>query len=106
MTDELMARVHPGEILCEDLMKPLGLTAEELAEALGIETDRVRDIIAGEKPVTGEVALRLARYFGNSPEMWMTLQSDYDLETAKDAMAAAIEKAVQPRRSSMDAASA
>ena len=97
MPKRILPPVHPGEILYEDLMKPLGLSQNKLAEALGIDAGRINQIIAGNRRVTGDTALRLARYFGTTPELWMNLQARYDLETAKDAAEAEIRKTVKPR---------
>jgi addiction module HigA family antidote len=106
MTNELSTPVHPGEILHEDLMKPLGLTREKLAEALSVETELIDSVIMGDSPITAEFAMRLSRYFGGSPEMWMNLQSRYELETAKDTMAAEIKRTIRPRSETRDAAPA
>jgi addiction module HigA family antidote len=96
MPKRILPPVHPGEILYEDLMKPLGLSQNKLAEALGIDAGRINQIIAGNRRVTGDTALRLARYFGTTPELWMNLQARYDLEIARDRQAAEIRK-IKPR---------
>ncbi|MFH0826177.1 MAG: HigA family addiction module antitoxin, partial [Pseudomonadota bacterium] len=69
--------IHPGETLLEDVMKPLGLSAEAIAEALGVPATRIRQIIAGQRGISADTALRLARYLGTSPEFWLNLQSRY-----------------------------
>ncbi len=98
MEEELLPPIHPGEILSEDLMKPLGLSQNKLAEELGVDPGRINQIVAGRRGITADTALRLARYFGTTPEFWMNLQARYDLEVAKDKIAMEIEKKIQPRR--------
>ena len=88
--------VHPGEIILEDVAKPLGLSINQLAKALGITAARLNDIVRGRRGVTADTALRLARYLGTSAEMWMGLQADYELRLARE-KAAAINRAVKPR---------
>jgi addiction module HigA family antidote len=92
-------RTHPGEVLREEFMKPLGLSANALALALRVPATRIGDILRTEKrrAVTADTAIRLARYFGTSPEFWLNLQSAYDLSLAVAANGSAIERAVQPR---------
>jgi addiction module HigA family antidote len=92
-------RTHPGEILREEFMKPLGLSANALALALRVPATRIGDILRTEKPraVTADTAIRLARYFGTSPEFWLNLQSAYELSLAAAENGAAIEREVQPR---------
>ena len=92
-------RTHPGEILLVEFMRPLGLSANALALALRVPATRIGDILRTEKPraVTADTAIRLARYFGTSPEFWLNLQSAYDLSLAVAANGSAIEREVQPR---------
>jgi antitoxin HigA-1 len=97
MREELSPPIHPGEILYEDLMKPLGLSQNKLAEELGVDPGRINQIVTGRRGITADTALRLGRYFGTTPEFWMNLQTRYDLEVAKDAKAADIEKRVRVR---------
>lgn len=75
--------VHPGEILVEDFLKPMGITQQGLADKLGISFRRVNEICRGKRSVTAETALLLAAEFGTSPQLWMNLQSTYDLVMAK-----------------------
>ncbi len=89
-----LAPVHPGEILSEDYMVPIGLTANQLAMSLRIPANRITAIIAGKRGITADTALRLARYFGTSAEMWIDLQGDYDLQTERDRHGAEIERSV------------
>lgn len=88
--------IHPGEILLEEFMKPLGLSRNALARALGVDAGRVNSIVKGRRGITGDTALRLSRLFGNTPEFWLNLQRRYDLETAREKAGAEIEKAVKP----------
>jgi len=74
--------IHPGEQLREEFMKRLGISAERLAADIGMPTDQVAGIVDEQAPVSGEVALRLARYFGTTARFWLDLQRDYDLEQA------------------------
>ncbi len=93
MTAETMRRpaelapVHPGEILDEEFLRPLNLSQYRLAEAIGVDPRRIHAIVHGQRAVTADTALRLARFFGNSPRFWVGLQSQYDLETAADRLA-------------------
>jgi antitoxin HigA-1 len=89
--------IHPGEILLEEFMKPLGLSQNELARQLSVDPRTVNQIVNGKRAITAIMALRLARYFSMTPGFWMNLQARYDLETAKDAAEAEIRKTVKPR---------
>ncbi|KJS40065.1 MAG: XRE family transcriptional regulator [Rhodospirillaceae bacterium BRH_c57] len=89
--------VHPGEQLREEFMKPLGLSAYRLAKDLDVPVSRVQDLAAERRGITGDTALRLARYFGTTPEFWLNLQRDYDLELAEIEAGAAITAKVRPR---------
>jgi len=79
--------VHPGEILREEFLKPLGLSQTRLGRDLGVSPRRINEIIHGKRRVTAETALRLSRYFGTSAEFWLGLQDDYDLDVASDHLA-------------------
>lgn len=76
--------VHPGEVLREDFMKPLGLNPHKLALALRVPAPRIHEIVRGRRAVTLDTALRLARYFGTTPQFWLNLQTAYDLDVAED----------------------
>lgn len=93
-----MPPVHPGEILREDLMRPLGLTVSGLARELKIPVNRLSEIVNGRRPLNADVALRLSRYFGNSPEFWVNLQASYDLRATIHSSAKRIEREVRPRK--------
>jgi len=94
MTKKL-APVHPGEILYEEFMKPLGISQSRLGRDLGVSPRRINEIIHAKRSITADTALRLSRYFGMSAEFWLGLQSDYDLDIAKDKIMKDIEKKVK-----------
>ena len=89
--------LHPGEMLREEFMKPLGLSANALAIALRVPVTRISEIVRERRGITADTALRLARYFNMTPEFWMRLQMNYDLESASDAEQAAIREEIRPR---------
>ena len=84
MAGQKMAPVHPGEVLLEEFLKPLGLSQHRLALDLGVDPRRVNEIVLGKRSVSADTALRLARYFDTSPEFWLGLQSQYDLDVEAD----------------------
>jgi addiction module HigA family antidote len=88
---------HPGEVLAEEFLKPLGLSATALAQALRVPPNRITSIVGGQRAVTGDTALRLARYFGTSAEMWINLQAMHDLSSANIEAGAVIERDVKRR---------
>jgi addiction module HigA family antidote len=88
--------VHPGEILREEFMVPLGLSMNRMAMDLRVPVTRIADIANERRGITADTALRFARYFKNSPTFWMNLQTRYDLEVAEDEIAAKVERDVQP----------
>lgn len=92
-----MRPVHPGEILREDFLEPLGLSATALAKALHVTPARINDIVRERRGVTADTALRLARYFGGDPQSWMNLQSMYDLRKAETEAGELIDREVEPR---------
>ena len=93
---EKLPPVHPGEVLLEDFMKPLGLRYYRLANDLGVASIRISQIARGKRAVTADTTMRLARYFGTSAELWTGLQADYDLRQARHEKARAIERDVEP----------
>ena len=98
MTEETVhPPIHPGEILLEEFMEPLGLSQNKLAEALDVDPGRINRIVTGKSRITADTALRLARYFETTPQLWMNLQAKYDLEVAQDEKAEEIEKKVPVR---------
>ena len=93
----LMPALHPGEMLREEFMKPLGLSANALAIALRVPVTRISEIVRERRGITADTAIRLARYFNMTPEFWMRLQMDYDLETAAAAEQATLREEIRPR---------
>ena len=96
MSETKMPPVHPGEILYEDFMKPLGITQYRLAKEMHVYPRRVNEIVHGKRAISADTALRLARYLGTSAELWMNLQAHYDLELARDEAEEQIVAEVQP----------
>jgi addiction module HigA family antidote len=88
--------VHPGEILREEFMAPLGLSMNRMAMDLRVPVTRIADIVNERRGITADSALRFARYFKNSPTFWMNIQTRYELEIAEDEIAAKVERDVQP----------
>jgi addiction module HigA family antidote len=93
-----MQPIHPGESLREDFLKPLGLTANRLAIELQVPVTRVNDIVRCKRAITADTALRLARFFRTTPQFWMNLQTNYELELAEDARGAEISERIRPHR--------
>jgi addiction module HigA family antidote len=87
--------IHPGEVLLEDFMKPLGLSQKRVAQDIGVSLLRVSEIVRGERSITPDTAMRLARYFGTSAVVWLRLQARYDLEIAEARMAKRINREVK-----------
>jgi antitoxin HigA-1 len=82
--DTVMAPVHPGEILLEEFLKPLGVSQYQLAKQIGVPARRINEIVHGQRRISADTALRLARFFGTSERFWLNLQARYDLEAEKD----------------------
>jgi antitoxin HigA-1 len=91
--------IHPGEILREDVLKPLGLTAHGLARELRVPATRISEILHGRRAITADTALRLARYLGTSPQFWMNLQTSHDLRIAERSRGKQIQREVPARAS-------
>ncbi|MBX3030948.1 MAG: HigA family addiction module antidote protein [Chloroflexi bacterium] len=83
--------VHPGEVLLEEFIDPMGLSQNRVAVAIGVPPRRVNEIVHGKRRVTADTALRLARYFGTSDEFWLNLQSRFDLEVERDHLGASLD---------------
>lgn len=92
---KLLPLIHPGEILFEEFMKPLELSINRLARELIVPPGRVSAIVNGKRSITADTALRLGKYFGVSPELWMGLQADYDLRVAQRAIGPEVERRIQ-----------
>ena len=88
---------HPGEVLSEEFLRPLGMSVNALAMALRVPATRIGAIVKGERSVTADTALRLARFFGTSPEFWVSMQATHDLTKARLERGAAIDRDVRPR---------
>lgn len=104
MSDIIYPPIHPGEILLEEFMEPLGLTQNQLARDLGVDPGRINRIVTGKSRITADTALRLARRFGTTPQLWMNLQAKYDLEVAMDKNGEEIEKSVRVHSKGADTA--
>ncbi|MGH9429083.1 MAG: HigA family addiction module antitoxin [Terriglobia bacterium] len=91
-----MRPVHPGEVLREDYLRPLGMSANALAKALNVPTPRINDIVRERRSITADTAMRLARYFGGDARSWLNLQTAYDLRVAEIANAKRIEREIMP----------
>jgi antitoxin HigA-1 len=83
-TAATMPPIHPGEVLMEEYLEPLGVTQHRLAVAIGVPPRRINEIVHGKRRITADTALRMARYFGTSERFWMNLQGRYDLEIERD----------------------
>jgi len=92
---ERLKNVHPGEVLKEEFLKPLNITAYRLAKETKIPQTRISEILKGKRKITADTALRLSKFFGNSPEFWLGLQNDYDLEEEKRNITRELEE-IQP----------
>ena len=95
MSKKELAPVHPGEVLLEEFLKPLGLSQHQLALDISVDSRRINEIVHGKRSVTADTALRLARYFETSPEFWLGLQSQYDLDCEKDKLGSRLDREVQ-----------
>lgn len=91
-----MRPVHPGEVLREDYLGPLGMSANALAKALNVPTPRINDIVRERRSITADTAMRLARYFGGDARSWLNLQMAYDLRVAEIANAKRIDREIMP----------
>ncbi|MBI5739104.1 MAG: HigA family addiction module antidote protein [Nitrospirae bacterium] len=91
---KLLEPIHPGEILFEEFMKPLGISINKLARDIAVPPGRVSAIVNGKRAITADTALRLGRYFGTSAEVWMGLQADYELRVAQRTIGPEVEKRV------------
>jgi len=97
MINNGMRPIHPGEILREDYLVPLGLSVNALANTLHVPATRLHEIVKERRSITPDTALRLARYFGGDAQSWLSLQTAYDLRVAKQQISAVIEREVLPR---------
>jgi len=95
MTDKL-SPIHPGEVLLEEFIKPMDLSQNRLAIDIGVDARRINEIVLGKRAVTADTALRLARFFGNSAQFWMGLQTQYDLDITEDQLGKRLDREVRP----------
>ena len=96
MAEEKLDPIHPGEVLLEEFLKPMGLSQNRVALDIGVPARRINEIVLGKRRVTADTALRLARFFGTSAQFWLGLQMDYDLDVTADSMADRLEREVRP----------
>lgn len=97
MGEDKLAPVHPGEVLYEEFLKPLGLSQNRLAVEIGVHPRRINEIVLKKRAISADTAFRLARYFGNSPQFWLGLQNEYDLDIAEEVLGNRLEREVRPR---------
>ena len=95
MTDAKLFAVHPGEVLLEEFVKPLGITQYRLSKDVGVHPRRINEIVHGKRSISADTALRLSRYFGTSERFWLNLQARYDLEVEKDRLGDRLENEVR-----------
>jgi len=94
-SEEKLRPVHPGEVLLEEFLKPMGLSQSRVALAVGVHPRRINEIVLGKRGISADTALRLARFFGTSAELWLGLQKDYELDVATDEVGDQIEREVR-----------
>ena len=90
-----LAPVHPGEVLMEDFLKPMKLSQNRLALSIGVHPRRINEIVLGKRGISADTALRLAKFFGTSPDVWLGLQKDYELDLAMDELGDRIDREVR-----------
>jgi len=96
-----MRPVPPGEILAEEFLKPLGMTANALAKAIGVPTNRITAIIKGDRGITGNTAVRLGTFFDTTSEFWMNLQTSYELRLAEKALPKSVRRNIEAQRETL-----
>jgi addiction module HigA family antidote len=96
MRAQKLAPVHPGEVLFEEFLKPMNLSQNRLALAIGVPPRRINEIVLGKRGISADSALRLARYFSMSPQFWMGIQMDYALDVAEDELSERLKREVRP----------
>ena len=100
MTENKLLPIYPGEVLAEEFLTPMGLSQNRLAMDIHVPARRINEIVQGKRRITADTALRLARYFGMSPQFWLGLQMDYDLDVASDELADRLDREVRIATSS------
>ncbi|MBF0377322.1 MAG: HigA family addiction module antidote protein [Desulfamplus sp.] len=101
MTAKGLSPIHPGEILYEEFLKPMGITQCRLAESINVSTKRVNEIIRKKRSITADTALRLGRFFDIEPQFWLNLQNRYDLETTEELLSDRLQKEVLTLKASV-----
>ena len=96
MIEDKLKPMHPGEVLLEEFLKPMGLSQNRVALDMGVTARRINEIVQGKRRITADTALRLARFFGTSAQFWLGLQMDYDLDVTADRMSERLEREVGP----------
>ena len=96
MSRKIIPPIHPGEILLEEFLKPMDLSQNRLAMDIHVPARRINEIVHGKRRITADTALRLGRFFGNSPQFWLGLQMDYDLDVAEDNLKDRLDREVHP----------
>ncbi|MGI8641948.1 MAG: HigA family addiction module antitoxin [Pyrinomonadaceae bacterium] len=96
MAERKLKPIHPGEVLREEFLKPFEISADTLAQSIGLQVQNIRKIISEEQSITADVALRLAKFFGTSANFWLGLQSDYDLDVTQELLGEKLEKEIVP----------
>ena len=91
-----LSPIHPGEVLLEEFIKPMNLSQNRLAIDIGVDARRINEIVLGKRSITADTALRLGCFFGNSPQFWLGLQTQYDLDIAEDQLGKRLEREVRP----------
>ena len=95
MKNKKLPPIHPGEILIEEFLKPMGLSQYRLAKDISVPPRRINEIVHGKRSISADTALRLGRFFGISPQFWLNLQTRFDLEVTEDLLAERLDKEVQ-----------
>ena len=99
MKEKILPPIHPGEILIEEFLKPMGISQYRLAKDISVPPRRINEIVHGKRAITADTALRLGRFFGMSPQFWLNLQTRYDLEVTEDLLANRLDKEVHGLKS-------
>lgn len=99
MKERKLPSIHPGEVLIEEFLKPMGISQYRLAKDISVSPRRINEIVHGKRAITADTALRLGRFFGMSPQFWLNLQTRYDLEVTEDSLANRLDKEVHGLKS-------
>ena len=99
MPKRKMKPIHPGEVLLEDYLKPLRMSQNALAKAIAVPADRISEIVRGRRGISGDTAVRLGHFFDTTPDLWIGLQADYEIEVARDRLGEKLKEMPRLRRS-------